>query len=294
MGVQLKLAAVKNPCGSCDQRTNHEVVGQHTFSSDPDEYHYMEEHAVVKCMGCGRVSFRVAYHDYESAFPVGDDDWEVPISIETYPKVHRSEVDLRHLPGVVDRIYSETCAAYRDRAFTLAGIGFRATIEAICNDQGIAGKELSTRINNLASKGLISKKDSTRLHAIRFLGNDAAHDIKTPSESSLAAAQTIVDHLLTTVYVLDQTSKGGLEFVIEEYPNFEKLLLKKLEDFNAGDEFPIAKFLGKEMRLISGSSKQLEKMLGAEIGKGNFARLTFGVKATFQNSKEELQHYVVV
>ncbi|WP_140386550.1 DUF4145 domain-containing protein, partial [Vibrio parahaemolyticus] len=70
----------------------------------------------------------------------------------------------------------------RDEAYTLAGIGFRATIEAVCNDQSIQGKELSTRINNLASNGLISKKDSTRLHSIRFLGNDAAHDIKVPKK----------------------------------------------------------------------------------------------------------------
>lgn len=285
---------VTNYCSSCKQHTKHDVEGKHSFTSDPDDYHYMVEHSVVACRGCGTVSFRRATHEYEHAYPTDHDDWEVPITVENYPKEHTGNIATRYLPDIVDSIYTETCGAYRDGALTLAGIGFRATIEAICNEQQIAGKELSTRINNLAARGLISKKDSVRLHSIRFMGNDAAHDIKKPRLESLQAALIIVEHLITTVYVLDNESKGNLDAVIEEYSKFEELLLKKIQDFASGDEYPVQKFLGKDSRLISGSSRSMEKMLDAAIGKGDFRHLKFGVKAKFLSSKEELQHYVVV
>ena len=241
---------VWNYCIKCKQQTNHDIEGSHEREHDPYEYHRMIEHSVVKCKGCNTVSFRKVFHDYEGAYPEENDQWVVPTEIETFPKAQKGNLDTTQLPSIVESIYQETCNAYRDGALTLAGIGFRATIEAICNDQGITGKELSTRINNLASKGLISKKDSTRLHSIRFMGNDAAHDIKKPSEKSLQAALIIVEHLITTVYIIDRESAGKLDEIIEDYSKFEVLLDKKLEEFSTGDEYPLAKFLGKETRLI--------------------------------------------
>jgi hypothetical protein len=283
---------VKNYCDSCGQETHHSIEGIHTYTTDPETYHCMTEHAVVKCCGCDAVSFRKAFHDYEGAYPGEYNEWVVPITVENYPPAQAGSVDTRHLPGIVESIYSETCSAYKSGAQILAGIGFRATIEAICNDQDISGKELSGRINNLASKGLISKKDSKRLHSIRFLGNDAAHDIKTPSRKSLEAALVIVEHLMTTVYILDKQSNGALDALIEEYSKFEDLLNEKLDDFAAGDEYPLQKFLGKDSRLIAG--KKLEKELRVAIGKGDFKRLKFGKKSKFLDFPEELDHYIVV
>jgi hypothetical protein len=285
---------IRNYCIKCKQQTNHDIEGSHKIQYDPYEYHCMIEHNVVKCKGCDMVSFRRVFHDIEGAYPTEHDEWVVPTEIETYPKAKTGNLDTEHLPDIVESIYAETCEAYRDGAFTLAGIGFRATIEAICNDQGVAGKELSTRINNLASKGLISKKDSARLHSIRFMGNDAAHDIKKPSKKSLQAALVIVEHLITTVYIIDQESAGKLDAIIEDYSKFEVLLDQKLEDFSPGDEYPLAKFLGKETRLISGSTKDIENTLNANIGKGEYKKLKFGKKDNYLKSKDKLQHYIVV
>lgn len=284
---------IKNYCINCKQQTNHSIEGNHQEIGNPDEYQYMIEHSVVKCRGCNTVSFRKVFHDYEGAYPEFDDKWVVPQEIETFPKAETGNLNTRNLPEIVEHIYQETCNAYRDGSFTLAGIGFRATIEAICNDQGVSGKELSTRINNLASKGLISKKDSIRLHSIRFLGNDAAHEIITPSKKSLEAALIIVEHLITTVYILDKEAEGKLEAIIEEYSKFENLLDKKLEEFSNGDEYPLAKFLGRDMRLISGSSNIIENKLKEKIGKSEYKKLKFGKKAKYLDSREELQYYIV-
>jgi hypothetical protein len=284
---------VKNHCAACNITTNHDVIGIHSETNDPDTYHCKTEHAVVKCCGCETVSFRKAFHDYETVFQTGDDEWDYDLSVEIYPKKARGKLDVRNAPEVVQSIYGETCSAFSDGSYTLAGIGFRATIEAICNDQNVAGKELNTRINNLANKGLISKRDSVRLHSIRFLGNDAAHDIKKPSAGSLAAALTIIEHLLTTIYLIDSETKGKLEEVIDDYKKFEDLLLRKIGEFNPLDEFPIQKFFGTDARLLTGSVRVFENQLLHEISKGNFKLLAIGKKVRLQNSREELQHFVV-
>jgi hypothetical protein len=45
-------------------------------------------------------------------------------------------------PGVVRDIYEQSIQAIKNQANTLAGIGLRATIEAICNEQSVAGRTL--------------------------------------------------------------------------------------------------------------------------------------------------------
>lgn len=285
---------LKNKCSCCNQNTWHEVEGSHQYHSDPEcDYHYMIEHLIVKCCGCESVSFARRDHDLEIAYLDELDEWVVPTSIETFPKQNKGSLINKSFPTIVQNIYRESCNAYRDGALTLSGIGFRATIEAVCNDQGIPGKELSTRINNLSSKGLISKKDSIRLHSIRFLGNDAAHDIKTPEEFSLDAALIIVEHLLTTLYVLDNESKGKLEEVIEDFEILIELLDKRLLELKSGEELPLQKILGKDIRRISGSLSKVEKELNSRVGQKKYTKLIIGKKDKYQGSKEDLQHYIV-
>jgi hypothetical protein len=283
---------VRNSCNTCKRKTWHDIEGIHSVTHT-DDYHCSEHHILLKCRGCETVSFQYAIDRYEDAYPEYDGEWHVPRDVEVYPKPNKVRLKTFPLPEIVEAIYVESCNVYRDGSLLLAGIGFRATIEAICNDQNIKGKELSTRINNLATQGLISKKDSKRLHSIRFLGNDAAHDLKIPSKKNLEAALTIVEHLLTTVYILDYESKDKLEQLIEEFEVFTDLLEKKIENYNTGDEYPLQMYFGRDMRLLSGSFKQLEDKLKKAIGKGEFTKLSFGKNSVFQESKDKFQHYIV-
>lgn len=284
---------VYNYCNSCKRKTHHTVEGEHNLESDAEYNQYKLSHKIVKCKGCNTTSFREEYHDFEEAFQDETGEWDYPTTVEIYPRATKENIKKRHLPDLVDEIYTEACAAYSQKSLILAGIGLRATIEAICNEQNITGKELSTRISNLVTKGLISKKDSLRLHSIRFLGNDAAHEITKPSEKQLTAALTIVEHLLTTVYILDGESKGKLISVIEDYPAFEETLIKNVEELKEGDEYPLIRILGKDYRRLNGSTKTLEGELNKRIGTGEFAMLQFGKKEKFENSPAELQHYIV-
>ena len=259
-----------------------------------EEYHCAIYYMVIQCRGCENTSFRYVFEDYEVAFPISDDEWDVPKTIETYPKFIKDHHELdgtNYVPGIVREVYEESLTAIQEGAGILAGLGLRGTIEAICNDRGISGRNLEIRISRLATQGLISQKDAERLHAIRFLGNDAAHDIKKPSDRQIKIALKIIEHLITTVYVLDAEAKGKLDTIVYEYDEFKKILEMNLENYSSGDEFPLAKFLARDVRRIQGSLSQLESQLIAEIGAGGFTKLSVGKVDTFGSSPTQLQHF---
>lgn len=286
---------VYSTCASCDRDTWHDILCSHVDSSG-DEYRIDTIHQIVKCRGCRTTSFRKVVQDIESAYPIDNEEWHVPEDIYCFPSVlkgHRELDDPWELPETVRDIYTQSVQAIKDASNILAGIGLRATIEAICNERKITGKTLDKRIDGLAKAGLISQTDAERLHAIRFLGNDAAHEIKSTHSKNLLIALRIIEHLLVNIYILDGEADGKLETIIKTPTQFLKLLEKKLPDFTAGDEIPLAKILGKEMRRFHGYFATHEKYLVDEINSGAYTKLTLGKLDYFASSKDKLQHFVV-
>lgn len=286
---------VHSPCESCDRETWHEVLFQHTES----EYEYRIDtiHQMLRCKGCRTLSFRTVVVDYESSYPVDDDEWHVPRDVFDYPRVlkgHKKLDKLWDIPKLVRDIYTQSLHAVRDGSSILAGIGLRATVEAICNEQSIQGRTLDKRIDGLAKAGLISQRDAERLHAIRFLGNDAAHEIRASSESNLLIALRIIEHLLVTLYVLDGDAGAHLDTIIRSPQNFIEVLDKKVATFNAGDEIPVAMIFGKDVRRLHGYASTHEAFLIAEIKNGNYKKLLLGKVDHYAGSRDPLQHFVVV
>lgn len=286
---------IKSYCRDCCKKTNQKVLSEHA-ESHREEYQYDISYQILQCLGCDTKCFRKVFYDLEAAYPTYNDSWEIPEDITVYPKAvegHKQIDDLWELPDIVKIIYSEVLMALREESKVLAGLGLRAAVEAVCNDLNILGKSLEVRINKLASSGYISKNDAERLHGIRFMGNDAAHDIKTPKDATLSVALQIVEHLIVSVYILEKKANGNLETTVSRYEVFEILLNEKLKNFNAGDEYPIAKFLGKDMRRVKESISTLEQELILKIGNGEFTKLSVGKVDTYLSSPNQLQHFVV-
>lgn len=286
---------VKSYCSTCGRDTNHEVIVAHTISHR-DDYECEINYQVVSCLGCESVSFRRNFVDIESAYPNHDDEWEFPEDNDVYPKVLQGHVGIEgvlRLPDVVGKIYTEVLTAITEDARILAGLGLRGVVEAVCNDLEITGRSLETRINRLASAGHISKSDSERLHAIRFMGNDAAHEIRRPHDGALRVALKIVEHLLQSVYILEKEVEGRLEPTISKYEKFEALLLEALTEYSPGNEFPLAKFLGKDLRRVKESISILESELISKIQSGAFPSLSVGRVDAYQGSQSPLQHFIV-
>lgn len=285
---------LKHPCASCDRETWHDILFRHVESEH--EYRLDTTYYVVQCKGCKTVSFRKLVSDLENAYPVSEDEWEVPEEVTVYPGVlmgHKELQDVWDVPEPVRLVYRQSVRAIRDESNILAGIGLRATIEAICNERAIIGRTLDKRIDALAKTGLISQKDSERLHAIRFLGNDAAHEVRNSDPKSLLIALRIIEHLLINLYVLDGEADGQLDTIIKTPEKFLDVLDKKLKDFASGDEVPIAKFFGKDVRRLHGTIATHESFLLSEINSGKYSKLTIGKLDNYAGSKDKLQHFIV-
>jgi hypothetical protein len=294
------MKKVTSYCRLCLHDTNHELVAEKSKSSDPHDYPERVSYQIVECLGCETISFRQVSFDYGAAYPSsnyeGEEEWIVPEDISIFPKFIKNHNSLERwaLPKIVRTIYQELLEAFRGNEKVLSGLGLRATVESVCNDLNIDGRNLETRINKLATNGYISKKDAERLHGIRFMGNDAAHEIKLPSSESLSVALKIVEHLLSSVYILEKEIEGNIEVSISDYLRFEKLLESNLSKYKISDEYPLAAYLRKDIRRVSASITVLESELINKIKSGEYKKLGLGKVDNYQGSKEKLQHYIIL
>ena len=286
---------VRSDCRSCGQSTNHNILAEQ-IDSFREDYEYDQTYQILECLGCDTKSFRDVLEEIQHAFQISQNEWEVPTSITVYPrfiKDHRSLDGEYHLPVTVRQIYKEVLLAFQEEALILAGLGLRGTVEAVCNDLKVTGRDLEIKISKLATAGYISRRDAERLHGIRFMGNDATHKIKKPNTIQLSAALKIVEHMLLSVYILEEQIQGNIDTLITEFMQFEKILNKKLEHFNSGDEVPIMGIFGSDIRRIKNSLPDLEAELIKQIDAGTITNIKKGKIDKYEHSKHDLQHFIL-
>ncbi len=257
-----------NECKQCNRSTKHTVLHKKTITHSPDEYHCASIYLFLECNGCEGISFRTEFHDFEQYYQTGHDEWEHPIDVEVFPHFingHNPIENTHEIPPIVRNIYQESISSIQEGAFTLAGLGLRATIEAICNDKELKGKNLKVRINAMTRSGIISKADAERLHAIRFMGNDAAHEIKKAKEKSVLIALKIIEHILLTVYVFEEEVNSHLEKPITNLDDAVEILVKNLSKMDINSTFTLSKWLGKSRRRILEKIEDIEAELKERI-----------------------------
>src|SRR5262249_19030234 len=110
-------------------------------------------------------------------------------------------------PTKVQRIYRETVTVFNAGTPTLAGGGLRAIVEAVCNEQRVAGKNLQEKIDQLVAKGLLARAQADWLHEERYIGNAALHEIEPPDEQHLESGLEIIEGLLNTIYILPKQAE---------------------------------------------------------------------------------------
>lgn len=287
---------VKSFCSRCHYETNHGVLFSKTVDYDPEEYHCSSVYRVVQCLGCENISFRSVFYDFEASYPDNEGNWIPETTINLYPSLLKEHQPLSNtyiLPSKIQTVYKEAINAFKANCFLLTGVAFRAVIEAVCIDKKIAGRDLETKINNLAKNRLITEKEADRLHSIRFIGNDSVHEMSVPKEESLYIVLDIIEHLLKNLYLIDYQAKGKIETVVAEWKEFIDLLNDDLKKYAVNDEFPLAKFLGKNIRRLTGRLPEFEKQLIKEINSGSYDNLTVGKFDKFGTSKDSLQHFIV-
>lgn len=272
------IKAVWSDCRVCSRSTRHEVLYQHIEEGNPDSYHDRDTWQIVRCLGCHTTGFRHKYDDFENVSEGYDGNVRHDVDITSYPRViknHKKLTKLYHVPLLIRRAYSQTLSAYSEDAFVLASIGLRATIEAVCNHLKLSGNSLEKRIDQLFKGGYVSNGDKKLLHAIRFLGNDAAHEIKEPKESELRVALEIVEHLLNSVFILEKKAQS-LETIIETYEEFLPVVAVCAKSYKGEPFFSLSSLLERRRRLVGQNLDAFETKLKADIECGNIKYLTIG------------------
>ncbi|ADV48028.1 hypothetical protein Celal_0689 [Cellulophaga algicola DSM 14237] len=264
----------RNCKGIRNQSALHKV--EKRGGDDDGYFQWVDKYFIIECNGCETISFLNIYGNTEMTEPneegyqdYYDDEFIYPYSLE---KSYEIET-LSYLPEKIRIIYSETINALKANSYILTAGGLRAIIEALCNYLKIRKDNLEERINLLNEKGHLTVSESKRLHSIRFLGNDALHEIAKPKKEHLYILLDIINHLLVNLFVNDKKIKGQIETQIDSYEDFLRLIKNKINKEMIDKEYSLNQIIDKSKRLFpKGKIAELEVQLIEEINKNN---LTF-------------------
>jgi hypothetical protein len=106
------------------------------------------------------------------------------------------------LPHNIYSIYKETHSSLCNELSILSGVGIRAIVEAVCIEKQAQGNSLQQRINSLAQMNLITSDAANILHSLRFMGNNAVHEMKAHTPEELYTAFEVAEYLLKGVYII--------------------------------------------------------------------------------------------
>ena len=208
-------------CNSCNHRTWHNIIFSQVFTTSAydgfggDDYlgEIDAKWDLLQCLGCGMVSVRMTI----------DNEY-----VEFYPKrtiSHHSGKYYVHLPDNLSHLYSEVVATYNQGSLILCSAGLRALLEGICINKGIyegldekgkITKSLEGKINGLAS--LVPPNIVKNLHGLRFLGNQALHELDVPDKNGVRLAITVIEDIMNIIYDLDYRAQLLLKKTAKNKP----------------------------------------------------------------------------
>lgn len=207
---QIKGKVCKIVCGRCNNTTNHSVYSSIEIPWGNEDIQGVDRYEIIQCSGCDSISFQKVSSDSDDFEQDDDGNLIRTEKVEIYPNRLMGRVVLEDtylLPERVCLIYKETYLALCTKLKILACVGVRALIEAVCLEKEAKGKKLQIRIDNLVTKGILTKINADILHKTRILGNAAAHDTKIASDSELNIAFDIIENLLKTVYIIPKKAE---------------------------------------------------------------------------------------
>lgn len=242
-------------CEDCKLNTWHTVLElfKVSWAADDNEVSGENTYSIIICNGCDKVSYRTELICSEDVFYNEDGSFEYDVSVESYPPACAGVDNINNIfliPICIRKIYIQTLHAIANKDCLIAAMGLRSVIESICLVENISGKDLKNKIGKMVTSGFLSKSEARMLQGIRFLGNDAVHELDEPQLDTIVTAMQIIEHLLMTKYILLKESQETLDLPIDTYLDFKEIVLQKMELLDAGSFYTINKLLGKDIRRI--------------------------------------------
>lgn len=127
--------------------------------------------------------------------------WSPEMSVDANERVlHPTRRDNTSLPETVGtRLDAAMKVKKIDPGFYAVGIG--RLLEAVCNHQGAAGKDLFAKLDDLVAKGMMPKPLAEAAHELRKLRNLGAHDTEVEvAPDDVALIEALADAILEYLY----------------------------------------------------------------------------------------------
>lgn len=181
-------------------------------------YSYSKHSDLIKCGGCETVKLWCYMFD-EADYQCDPNPSPGPRMGVLYPEEAGTQNKRQEsitgvlanadklIPPDVHKMYVESVRAFEAHVLTLASVGIRATIEAICKHLGVAGKNLDKKIEALVTNQYLAPTQADLLHEGRFLGNEAAHELTTPDVQEVEDGLQIIESMLNLIYVVPEKAK---------------------------------------------------------------------------------------
>ena len=220
--MEPKMAHIKVFCAECKHETNHEVLREVFDKFSNEDFFGDDRWQIIRCKGCDTTSFRHEWHFSEDLGPDG-----LLTQVELFPRRDKNVLNIKafyETPRKIRRIYREAIDSYNNGFFILCAGGLRAIIEGICNIKKIhdgtveykkkdgtkatrKSKNLDGKIAGLTENKLITDSHANMLHELRFLGNEALHELDEPLEDELKSAIAIVEHTIESIFEIQKKAE---------------------------------------------------------------------------------------
>lgn len=202
---------IQTYCDACENNTYQTALFSKKVQGDNENYDDSQYYMVIQCNGCKEISFLLRtqnpnaideddelYFDrnYSGDYEPDDEDFNF-----------LRDKDYDKLPAKIRDLYDELTYTLGVEARISAGIILRTIVEAICLNQGVPGDNLYQKIRNMHARGLISTNELPILDKLREIGNLSTHEIKSLPLEKLSYAVDIVNHVLTSVFILPKINK---------------------------------------------------------------------------------------
>ncbi len=204
-----------NFCNACSRWTNHSLLFTHTFEKIAGEIIYYNATHVWYCRGCENILFQTTFSSTNNI----DENGQLILHKFYFPDRTFMKIAPKiflNLPPVLNMLYNEIVNAINQNSFFLSSMGLRSLLEGICKDKEIVGNNLEKLIDNM---NFINDNIKSNLHGIRFMGNDAAHELDSFSRDEILIALEIMEDLMNYTYDLDYKSSRILDIVNQKHQN---------------------------------------------------------------------------
>ena len=194
-------------CPKCNILVSAQVIGEANAAfhseaigaADYEDAPYTSDHYSIAI--CGRCDQPFLVHQRLSGVPA---EFETVIEQNLlYPS--DSHLPLEHVPAPVSRAYEQATRSFSTGLYEPCTLMCRKTLDAAATSLGASGGSLNTKLKTLHESGQIDQRLLDWAHAVRLLGNEAAHD--PDAEVSKEDARDVLDFteaILIYVFILNR------------------------------------------------------------------------------------------